>query len=110
MFVVKHEFSERASQFRLAHTRWTQKDKRPDGAVRIFQTRASTDDRISHGFNSFVLSNDSLVQVFTELQELIYFTLHQLGDRNAGPAADHFGDVFFVNLFLKQPGGALLLG
>ena len=27
---------------------------------------------------------------------------HQLGDRNARPAADHLGDVLFVNLFLEQ--------
>ena len=44
------------------------------------------------------LPNDPVVQFVGEVQQLLALTGHQLGDGDAGPAADHAGDVALADL------------
>ena len=54
------------------------------------------------------MPDDPLVQFLAEMQQLLDFAFEQLRHRDAGPTADHVGDVFFVDLFLHEPVLALL--
>ena len=56
----------------------------------------------------FVLADHALVQLVFQVQQLLHFAFEQLGHRDAGPAADDFGDVLLVDLFLDEPRPALL--
>ena len=49
-----------------------------------------------HGGHRLVLSDDRLVQVLLEPDQLVDFALHQLGHRDPGPAAHHLGDVLLA--------------
>ena len=51
----------------------------------------------------FVLADHALRQTLLHPSQLLHLAFEHLRDRNAGPFRDHFGDVFFVDLFLQVP-------
>ena len=50
------------------------------------------------------------MQLVLKRQELLHLALEQLRNRHAGPAADHFGDIFFIHFFFQHPLAGLLFG
>lgn len=48
------------------------------------------------------MPDDAVLELFFEADELLEFALEQAGDRDAGPPADDFGDVFAVHLFTEE--------
>src|SRR5688572_17940848 len=98
--IVKHEFGQSACELGLTNAGWSQKDERADRPVWIFQTGASAYNGIGYRFDCFILANDAFVEVIRELQKLVYFALHEFGDRYACPATDDFSNILFVYFFL----------
>ncbi len=81
----------------------------PIGTVGILEARARADHRVGDGAHRLVLPDDALVQVLLEIEELLALALHELRDRNAGPARHHLGDVLLVDLFLHEAALAAFL-
>ncbi len=104
--VVEQELGQGAGQLGFADAGGAEEDEAADGTVGILQAGAGADDGLGHGGDGFVLADDALVQLLFQVQQLLHFAFQQAGDGNAGPAADHLGDVLFVNLFLDQAGAA----
>jgi len=50
------------------------------------------------------------VEALLHANELLDLALHQAADGDAGPLADHLGDVFLVHLLLEHPLVALQVG
>ena len=67
-------------------------------------------DGVGHGRDRLVLPDHPLVQRRLQPHQLLDLALHQPGDRHAGPAADHLGDVLGVDLLLQEAGAGLQLG
>src|SRR5947199_1187598 len=57
---------------------------------------------VGDGRDRLVLAHHAQVQALLHAQQLLDLRLHQPADGDAGPTADHLGDVFLVDLFLEQ--------
>ena len=67
----------------------------PDG--RLGSLRPARADRLRHGLDRVVLTDDALVQLLFHAEELGGLFLGELVDRDAGPEREHFGDRLFVH-------------
>ena len=102
MLVVEQELGERAGHLGLADAGRSEEQEAAKRPVRILQAGARAADRAGHGLDGLVLTDDALVQPLFHLEQLLDLALHQLADRNAGPAADDRGDVFLVDFLLEH--------
>ena len=68
VLVVEEVVCEGFGQFSLTDTCSAEEDERTDRSFRILQTRPATPDSIADGFNCRVLTDDTLVQFFFEVQ------------------------------------------
>src|SRR6185369_3363917 len=59
-------------------------------------------DRVGHGADSFVLTDDALVQPLLHVDQLLGLALEQAADRDPGPGAHYLGDVLGADLLLEQ--------
>src|SRR5688572_12583641 len=109
MLVVKQELRERARELRLADAGRAEEDEAAERAIRILQAGPGAANGVAHRDDRFVLPDDALVEARFHLEELLDLAFHQAADRNAGPLADHFGDVFFVHFLLQHALGFLQL-
>ena len=109
LLIVEEKFRERASQLCLADPSRTEKDERADRSVRVGEARARPAHRIRDRAHRLVLPDDPLVQPVFHADELCHLTLHQLRDRDSGPAGDDLGNVLFADLLLEQRLTALQL-
>jgi hypothetical protein len=64
------------------------------GAPRSLQPGAAAANRARQGGNGFVLADDALVQLDFDAQQFLLLVFLDRGDGDAGPARDHFFDVF----------------
>ena len=101
---------QRARQFGLADAGRSQEDEAADGTVGVLQSRARAQHRLGDRLHRLVLADHPLVQFLFQVQQLLQLAFQQLGDRDMGPAAHHFGDVLLVDLFLEQADLPLLAG
>ena len=102
VFTVEHEAGQRLAQFGFADARGAKEQEGAGRAVRVAQPRPRAANGIGDGLNRLVLANDALVQLALHLQQLVFFALHHLGDRNAGGAADDLGDFLGADLRAHQ--------
>jgi hypothetical protein len=79
------------------------KRKEPYGRLGSAQTGARAADGVGHQAHGLVLPDHALVHALFHVQQLFAFALHHLADRNAGRAADHFGDFLGADLGAQQP-------
>ncbi len=79
----------------------TQEQEAANRPFRIFQTRPGPQNRLGDGQHRFVLPDHALVKLIFQSEELFHLAFEQLGNGNTRPAADNFGDVFFVYLFFE---------
>ena len=68
VFVIEKGLGQRAGEFRLADTGRTQEDERADRAIRILEAAAGTENGIGHGFDGLVLSDNTTVQLFLQIE------------------------------------------
>ena len=102
VFGIEHESGQRLAQLGLADTGGPEEQEGTVGTVGIGKAGTRTADRIAYQLHCFVLTNDALVQLVFHVQQLVAFALHHLGYRDAGRAADHFGDLFRADLGAQQ--------
>ena len=76
--------------------------KLPIGPLRILQAGARANHRFGDRGHGFVLADHALMQFFFQVEQLLHFAFEQPRDRNAGPAADHCGDILFADFFLEE--------
>ena len=69
----------------------------------ILQARARTAHRLGYSLDRILLSDNARAEPLLHLEELFALAFHHLVDRDAGPAADHRGDVLAGD-FLAQHG------
>ena len=102
MLVVEEELGQRAGQLGLADARRSEEEEGADRPVRVREPRARAADRVGDRADRFVLADDAAVQELFHADQLVDFALHELGDRDARPAADDVGDVLGVDLFFQE--------
>ena len=100
--VVEKILRQRAGQFGLAHPGRAEENEARDRTVRVLQPGAGAKHRVGDRRDRLVLADHPFVEPGAEFQEFFLFTLHQLRDRNVGPAADDRGDILFVHLLFQQ--------
>ncbi|MPN00267.1 hypothetical protein SDC9_147461 [bioreactor metagenome] len=103
VFVVKQRLGQGFGKLGFAYAGRTQKQEGADGAVRVLDARAGAQDGFGDLGHRFVLPDDTLVQDIFEMQKFLAFPLHELGNRNPGPAADDAG-YFLLGYPVAQQG------
>src|SRR5438874_2424032 len=91
-----------ARQLGLAHPGGAEEDEAAERPVGVLQPRARPAHRVGHRPERLVLADHALPQALLDADQLLQLALQQPGDRDAGPAADHRGDVLLVDLLLDQ--------
>ena len=83
---VKQCFGKRLCQLCLSYTRRSQEYEGSDRSLLILKSGSCSEHRFSDGLYSVLLTDNSPVQYFRQLEELFSFTLDQLAYRYASPA------------------------
>ncbi|CAM5676624.1 hypothetical protein SGRIM119S_02326 [Streptomyces griseorubiginosus] len=91
-----------------------EEDERADGAARVADAGAGTDDGVGDELDGLVLADDPLAQDLVQAQQLLAFALLETGHGDAGPGGDDLGDLLLRDDLAQQPvlalfGGQLLL-
>ena len=95
VFIVKHGFAQRPAQFGLANAGGPQKNEGTDRAFRILQTRSGPAKGPADSADGFVLTDHPLVEQLLHVQQSLTFVFRHFFDRDARPAGNDLGDVFF---------------
>ena len=93
ILIVEQILGKCLCQLRLTCTRRTEEDERRDRTSRILQASTRPADGVSHCLDGLVLTNNPLVELVLNMQELLTLTLHHAGYRYASPPAHHFGNI-----------------
>ena len=107
--VIEQELGQRSGELGLADTRGAEEQEATDGTMRVGQAGPTSPDRVGDHGDCVVLTNHPLVQYILEANELVDLARHESRHRHAGPLRDHFGDIFFVDLFFEHLGTGLQL-
>ena len=110
LLVVEQEFGERAGELGLADAGRAEEHEAAERPIRILEPGACAAHGVRDRRDRFVLPDDAGVQPLFHLEQLLDFAFHQPADRDVGPAADDFRDVFLVDFLLEHPAGLLHLG
>ncbi len=100
--VIEEELGQGAGQLGLAHPGRAEEDERADRPVGVLQPGARAAHGVGDGAQGVVLPDHPAVQAVFHLDQLLGLAFHQAGDRDAGPAGDHLGDLLGVHFFLEQ--------
>ena len=71
---------------------------RPRGAPLVGDARPGAKDGLRDFLYGFILADQTLVQILVQVQDLLALTLHQTGDRNAGPLGDNAKSNYFLKV------------
>ena len=102
VLVVEQVVRKRFCQFGLSDTCRTEEDKTADRSFGVLQTCTAPTNRIADSLDRLILTDDPLVQLFFEMQQLVALRLHHLRYRNIRPAGYYFGDIVFIDFLLNQ--------
>ena len=105
--VVEEKLGQGPGQLGLADPGRAEEQERADGPVRIRQAGAAAPDGVGDGGHGFVLADDALVKVPSRRTSFSISPCNRRRHGHAGPAADHFGDVLFIDLSFKKRVGGL---
>ena len=98
VFVAKHGFCQRFTQFRFANASRTQEQETADGAFGIFQADTTTANGTSHSLYGLVLTYDPFVKGIFHMQQTLTFVLGKTCHRDAGPVGHNSGNVLFGHI------------
>jgi len=101
-FVVEQKFCQCLCQFGFTYTSRTQEEERTNRPFGILQPGTATADSVGNGFDGFILTDDTLVEFFFQMEEFFLFALQHLADRYSRPARYNVGYVFGIYLFLNH--------
>ncbi len=96
--VAEQEVGQRLGQLGLADTGRAGEDERAGRALGVLQAGAGTPDGLADGLDGVLLADDPLVQLIFHAQQARGLGLGQLVHRDAGPVAQHLGDLLVVHL------------
>ena len=96
--VAEQELRQRLGQLGLTDTGRAGEDERARRAPRILQPGAGAPDRLGDGLDGVLLADDPLVDLVLHAQQPGGLLLGQLEHRDAGPVAEHLGDLLVVDL------------
>ena len=102
VLVVEQILRQGFGKFCLAHTGGSQEDERAYRAFRVVKPGTRAAHGIGDCGDCFLLSDHAAVQFFFEVQKLLLFALHHFVHRNTGPARNHVGYIFGIDLFLDK--------
>ncbi len=102
VFVIEEESRQGAGQFRLADAGRTEEDERADWPVGVLQAGPGAPDGVGDQADRFILADDPLMQTVFHVHQFFHLAFQQAGYRDAGPVADHLGDLFRVHFLFQQ--------
>ena len=76
--------------------------KLPIGRLRVREPGARAPQRVRDRLDRLVLADHPVVEALLHVDQLLDLALHQLRDRDPGPAADDLGDVLLGHLLGQQ--------
>ena len=91
-----------AGEFRFSDSRGTEEDERTDGSAGIFDAGPRSHYGVGDELNSFVLTDDSLVQDLIKMKELFAFAFEQAMHGNSSPSRDDLRNLILAQYFVKQ--------
>ena len=100
--VIKEELCQRLGQLGLTYTGCTQEEERSDRPLGILQSGTTAAYSICYGLNGLVLSDDPLVKLLLQVEQLLLFALQHLANRYAGPARNDIGNIFCIHLLFDH--------
>ena len=80
----------------------------PDRPIGIGKTRARAQHGFGDGIDGLFLAHDASMQLVFEMQQPLFLTFQQLGNRDSRPAGDDGGNVVFVHLLFGEPRSVLM--
>ena len=104
VFVIEQGLCQGFCQLGFTHTGRTQEEEGTDWTVRVGDACPRAQNRFTDQAHRFVLSHYVLVQDVFHVQQFFPFALHDFGNRDAGPFADHLGDFLLGDLVPQQAG------
>ena len=93
VLVAEHRLGKRAAELRLADARGAEKEKAPDGPVRVLEPDSAAPDGARHRRDRFVLPDHAAVQHILHMQQPLALALGKACDGDARPAGDDRGDI-----------------
>ncbi len=96
--VAEQEVGQRLGQLGLTDTGRAGEDERARRALGILQPGAGAADRLGDRLDGVLLADDPLVDLVLHAQQPSGLLLGQLEHRDAGPVAEHLGDLLVVDL------------
>ena len=81
----------------LADTRWAQEDERTGGTLGILEAGPGPADRLRHGDDGVVLSDDAEMKLGLHLDETGSLLFGEAMDGDSGPLRQDLGDFLFVD-------------
>src|ERR1700758_3772380 len=91
---AEQELGEAPRYLGLADTRGPEEEEAADRTQRRLETSAAAANGASQSRDGLVLTDDALVQFRLDTEKLLLFVFFDRGDADAGPARNHFFDVF----------------
>ena len=96
--VAEQEVGQRLGQLGLTDTGRAGEDERTRRALGVLQPGAGAADRLGDRLDRVLLADDPLVQLVLHAQQPGGLGLGELEHRDAGPVAQHLGDLLVVDL------------
>ena len=102
LVVVKEEFGQRSGKFGFSDSGGAEKEKGPNRALGVAQSRAGAAQGVRDGFNRLVLADYPLVELIFKTKEFASLALEHLADGDSGPARNNLSNVLSTHFFLNH--------
>ena len=86
LLIVKQSFGKRFAKLGLADARRSEEEEGAYRAVRVLYARTRTEYCVRNALHRFILTDDTVVKLLVEMQELLPFALNELGYGDTRPA------------------------
>ena len=102
VLIIKQALGKCLCKLCLTYTCRSKEQERTDWFCRIFDTCFGTDNGFCHKFHTFILSNDTFMQLICKVKCLISLTLIQLCNRNTCPSGNDLCNLIVCNRFMHK--------
>ena len=102
VFGIEEVLGEGLAESRSCRLRWGRGRGMTRSVVGFTKTGTVSPDGFADRDHRFVLADDAPGQTLFHVEKLFAFAFDQFRDRNAGPLADHLGDLLRVDLLLHE--------
>ena len=107
--IVEQEARKCLGQLGLADARGAEEQEGAERPAGVLETGARAANGLRDGLDGLRLADHPLTEDVLHVEQLLALAFHHLVDRNAGPAADHPGDVLLGHLLAQHGVGGLAL-